>query len=240
MDSSVSPKDEIWFLRVCHHISNAVYSRVRWGSSANSKKHHTSRMSNLGTKILKNLPLFTPRSRRGIKVQLHSFLTSALDGVGWLTSCPGPLYPRIRTPVSTEQASQLVWACVKKKIPCAYRNPNSGPALVLAAMPTEPSRLYASEVADRLFRTHSAAGRHLARSCSANGHRQRLSLLQRCGEVYDVTAQVRYSQHAGHGWCAPPPPSVTPAQPPTPPPPPPHHQNVSKPSTLCQNGRESC
>ena len=25
MDSPVSPKDEIWFLRVCHHISNAVY-----------------------------------------------------------------------------------------------------------------------------------------------------------------------------------------------------------------------
>ena len=25
MDSSVSPKDEIWFLRVCHHIWNAVY-----------------------------------------------------------------------------------------------------------------------------------------------------------------------------------------------------------------------
>jgi hypothetical protein len=25
MDSSVSPKDEIWFLRVCRHISNAVY-----------------------------------------------------------------------------------------------------------------------------------------------------------------------------------------------------------------------
>jgi len=25
MDSSVSPKDEIWFLRVCHYISNAVY-----------------------------------------------------------------------------------------------------------------------------------------------------------------------------------------------------------------------
>jgi len=28
MDSSVSPKDEIWFLRVCHHISNAVYKSV--------------------------------------------------------------------------------------------------------------------------------------------------------------------------------------------------------------------
>jgi hypothetical protein len=25
MDSSVSPKDEIWFLHVSHHISNAVY-----------------------------------------------------------------------------------------------------------------------------------------------------------------------------------------------------------------------
>ena len=25
MDSSVSPKDEIWFLCLCHHISNAVY-----------------------------------------------------------------------------------------------------------------------------------------------------------------------------------------------------------------------
>ena len=25
MDSSVSPKDDSWFLRVCHHISNAVY-----------------------------------------------------------------------------------------------------------------------------------------------------------------------------------------------------------------------
>ena len=27
MDSSVSPKDEIWFLRGWHHISNAVYSQ---------------------------------------------------------------------------------------------------------------------------------------------------------------------------------------------------------------------
>ena len=25
MDSSVSPKDKIWFLRVCHHLSKAVY-----------------------------------------------------------------------------------------------------------------------------------------------------------------------------------------------------------------------
>ena len=25
MDSTVSPKDEIWFLRVCHHISTGLY-----------------------------------------------------------------------------------------------------------------------------------------------------------------------------------------------------------------------
>ena len=30
IDSSVSPKDEIWFLRMCHHISNAVYKRPRY------------------------------------------------------------------------------------------------------------------------------------------------------------------------------------------------------------------
>jgi hypothetical protein len=25
MDSSVSPEEEIWFLRVCHHISTGLY-----------------------------------------------------------------------------------------------------------------------------------------------------------------------------------------------------------------------
>ena len=29
MDSSVSPKDEIWFLHVCHHISIGLYRRER-------------------------------------------------------------------------------------------------------------------------------------------------------------------------------------------------------------------
>ena len=36
MDSSVSPKDEIWFLRVCHHISNAVYHLLlEWSTYTN-------------------------------------------------------------------------------------------------------------------------------------------------------------------------------------------------------------
>jgi len=37
MDSSVSPKDEIWFLRVCHYISNAVYNTI-YTSTKNSRK----------------------------------------------------------------------------------------------------------------------------------------------------------------------------------------------------------
>jgi hypothetical protein len=37
MDPSVSLKDEIWFLRVCHHISNAVYN----GQAVAVKDHHT-------------------------------------------------------------------------------------------------------------------------------------------------------------------------------------------------------
>jgi hypothetical protein len=28
MDSSISAKGEIWFLRVCHHISNALYPQL--------------------------------------------------------------------------------------------------------------------------------------------------------------------------------------------------------------------
>jgi len=28
MDSSVSGKDEIWFLRVCHHVPHELYKKV--------------------------------------------------------------------------------------------------------------------------------------------------------------------------------------------------------------------
>ena len=30
MDSSVLLKDQIWFLRVCHHVSNVLYYAARW------------------------------------------------------------------------------------------------------------------------------------------------------------------------------------------------------------------
>ena len=40
MDSSVSPKDEIWFLRVCHHISTGLY--IMYAATW----HHTPRKPN--------------------------------------------------------------------------------------------------------------------------------------------------------------------------------------------------
>jgi len=38
MDSSVSAEDEIWFLRVCHHVSNALYVRI--GTRSGSRCNH--------------------------------------------------------------------------------------------------------------------------------------------------------------------------------------------------------
>jgi hypothetical protein len=40
MDSSVSPIDEIWFLRVRHHISNAVYLHVLSLSEVSTAHYH--------------------------------------------------------------------------------------------------------------------------------------------------------------------------------------------------------
>ena len=40
MDSSVSPKYEIWFLRVCHYISNAVYLHLLFQLSESSCMLH--------------------------------------------------------------------------------------------------------------------------------------------------------------------------------------------------------
>ena len=37
MDPSVSPKDEIWFLLVCHHISTGLYFDVGRREKANGK-----------------------------------------------------------------------------------------------------------------------------------------------------------------------------------------------------------
>jgi len=49
MDSSVSAKDEIWFLCVCHHISTGLYMRKdredrQKGGSYDAKRRFCSRM----------------------------------------------------------------------------------------------------------------------------------------------------------------------------------------------------
>jgi len=40
-DSSVSSKDEIWFLRMCHHVSNAVYWLCIWYKTSRIPCHVT-------------------------------------------------------------------------------------------------------------------------------------------------------------------------------------------------------
>jgi hypothetical protein len=37
MDSPASPKDETWFLRVCHHISTALYNKNLGGKKSLQK-----------------------------------------------------------------------------------------------------------------------------------------------------------------------------------------------------------
>jgi len=63
---------------------------------------------------------------RGEEVQLHSFLTSALDGGEWLTSSAQLFYPRERTPVSNEQETE--WALQSDWAFCSYRDSNPGPS----------------------------------------------------------------------------------------------------------------
>jgi hypothetical protein len=60
MDSSVSSKDEIWFLRVCLHISNAVYKH-----RANASQHY----------VIRTLPVLVRCQRLVILGPVHSKLT---------------------------------------------------------------------------------------------------------------------------------------------------------------------
>jgi hypothetical protein len=70
-----------------------------------------------------------------VEVQLHSFLTPALDGGEWSPSRPGQFYPREGTQVHIERkaawAPLPVWSLSRReKIRCLCREPNpvcSGP-----------------------------------------------------------------------------------------------------------------
>ena len=52
MDLSVSPKDEIWFLRVFHHISNAVYNMNHRCTNLRFRKKGVIFLTRLGASFL--------------------------------------------------------------------------------------------------------------------------------------------------------------------------------------------
>jgi hypothetical protein len=69
-------------------------------------------------------------STTGVEVQLHTFLTSALDGGEWSASCPADFTPREYDP-GTQWTGSLVGpragldtAVAKIKYPCPYRESN--------------------------------------------------------------------------------------------------------------------
>jgi len=86
MESSVSPKDETWFLRVCHHISNAVYRRLlregvcllpklvclgNWNDSNNDSVFPQTRVQKL--KTVDNFPkIYESISSRNFEVDMPS------------------------------------------------------------------------------------------------------------------------------------------------------------------------
>ena len=80
MDSSVSPKDETWFLRVCHHISNAVYRTYF-------------------PYIFKDFPIFQVRNFFGVKCvdtwyAIHEFVNTVRKRRGITVICL-PCFKRI-------------------------------------------------------------------------------------------------------------------------------------------------
>jgi len=68
MDSSVSPKDEIWFLRVCHHISNALYPFItRYYYEVGSQQHAPAVLPQEETRY----PLYRPPGGSGSRSGSH-------------------------------------------------------------------------------------------------------------------------------------------------------------------------
>ena len=87
MDSSVSPKGENWFLRVCHYISNAVYflpTRIR---SPDRPRFSLYNIQNCYCKFRHAmLPLAPLRDHRAPHIQsVYSVINSSLDRPGQLS-----------------------------------------------------------------------------------------------------------------------------------------------------------
>ena len=82
MDSSVSAKDEIWFLRVCHHVSNVVYNSFKYGT--------------LTWTIPTQRPPGTTRIERAFWNMSDLFFNTALDGHTCRQNWQFPFYVRMR------------------------------------------------------------------------------------------------------------------------------------------------
>jgi len=53
MDSSVSEKDEIWFLRVCHHVPHELYMMKVWAiTTSDSQRQEAHELSKLARRVL--------------------------------------------------------------------------------------------------------------------------------------------------------------------------------------------
>ena len=109
----------------------SIVSKFQWSTmkdDGQSPKNDHSPKSNtiitvLAFMVNSKISLSTPWTHTwGVEVELHSFLTLALDGSEWLTSSSSCFTPGERTPVPTEQEAgwtpELVWSfCEKRKIP---------------------------------------------------------------------------------------------------------------------------
>ena len=105
MDSYVSPKDEIWFSRVCHHISNAVYKLL---GARRSGREPGSRMCCMCFDFLvgplvrgenKGKGKMSPynrlrKPRGGVEVYPYSFFNLGARWDWMFNVTPRPLYPR--------------------------------------------------------------------------------------------------------------------------------------------------
>jgi len=87
MDSSVSPKDEIWFLRVCHHISDTVY--LYWCSSG-----YTGRGTYKGDVNFRPPPVAAFKIIPIFVHEINSWLSSQPKGISvFVHACYSCLHP---------------------------------------------------------------------------------------------------------------------------------------------------
>jgi len=108
MDSSISAKDEIWFLRVCHHISNALLRTIlptlsKLTPNAHGR-HPPSVISQFAPKS-QELPCDTVQTGRTVPTRLRN-LEMKGDELGGVSGCSETTLSVL--PAARPEASQFV------------------------------------------------------------------------------------------------------------------------------------